>query len=85
MGVLQRGKVERFDKDVGLGEVRAADARLYQFHCTEIADGSRHIAVGAEVTFVVAPGHRGTWEARQLEAGQLEAGQLEAGRLEAGT
>jgi cold shock CspA family protein len=70
MTSLQKGKVERFDKDVGLGEVRAADARLYPFHCTEIADGSRDIAVGAEVTFVVAPGHRGVWEARRLEAGR---------------
>jgi cold shock CspA family protein len=67
MGGQQRGKVERFDKDVGLGEVLAADARLYPFHCTEIADGSRDIAVGAEVSFVVAPGHRGRWEARHLE------------------
>lgn len=68
IGVQQRGKVERFDKDVGLGEVMAADGQLYPFHCTEIADGSRDIAVGAEVSFVVAPGHRGTWEARHLEA-----------------
>ena len=66
-GMVQRGKVERFDKDVGLGEVRAADAQHYPFHCTEITDGSRDIAVGADVTFMVAPGHRGTWEARQLE------------------
>ncbi|HXW80650.1 MAG TPA: hypothetical protein VEJ84_14200 [Acidimicrobiales bacterium] len=68
IGVAQRGKVERFNKDVGLGEVMADDAALYPFHCTEIADGSRDIAVGARVSFVVAPGHRGTWEARQLEA-----------------
>ena len=67
MGVPQRGKVERFDKEVGLGELRAVDARLYPFHCTEIADGSRDIAVGADVTFVVAAGHKGRWEARQLE------------------
>lgn len=60
------GKVERFDKEVGLGEVRASDGRLYGFHCTEIADGTRDIAVGAEVAFLVAAGHRGAWEAKAL-------------------
>jgi cold shock CspA family protein len=61
------GTVDSFDKDVGLGEVRAQDGRLYQFHCTEIVDGSRSIAVGTQVTFAVAPGHLGSWEARRLE------------------
>ena len=45
------GSVDSFDKDVGLGEVRGEDGRLYPFHCTEIADGSRDIAVGTEVSF----------------------------------
>jgi CspA family cold shock protein len=61
------GTVDSFDKDVGLGEVRADDGRLYPFHCTEISDGSRDIAVGTEVSFVLAPGHLGSWEARWLE------------------
>jgi cold shock CspA family protein len=60
------GKVETFDKDLGLGEVREGDGRLYPFHCTEIADGSRDIAAGTHVAFVLAAGHRGTWEARAL-------------------
>jgi cold shock CspA family protein len=67
IGPAYRGSVDSFDKDVGLGEVRAQDGRLYPFHCTEIADGSRDIAVGTQVTFAVAPGHLGTWEARRLE------------------
>lgn len=66
MGKGHTGKVETFDKDVGLGAVRAEDGRLYPFHCTEIADGSRDIAVGTEVDFAVAPGHGGTWEARAV-------------------
>ncbi|MGD0809892.1 MAG: hypothetical protein ABSA91_09320 [Acidimicrobiales bacterium] len=60
------GSVESFDRDVGLGEVRGQDGRLYPFHCTEIADGSRNIAVGTRVTFAIAPGHLGCWEARGL-------------------
>jgi CspA family cold shock protein len=60
------GKVSTFDKEVGLGEVLARDGRLYPFHCTEIADGTRDIAIGAEVAFVTVAGHRGTWEARGL-------------------
>lgn len=61
-----RGSVDSFDKDVGLGEVRAQEGRLYPFHCTEISDGSRDIAVGTQVIFAVAPGHLGSWEARRL-------------------
>jgi cold shock CspA family protein len=58
------GKVESFDREVGLGEVRAQDGRLFPFHCTEIADGSRDIAPGTEVVFAVTAGHLGAWEAR---------------------
>jgi CspA family cold shock protein len=62
----QRGRVDSFDKDVGLGAVLAEAGRHYPFHCTEIADGSRDIAVGTDVDFLLTPGHLGTWEARQL-------------------
>lgn len=60
------GHVEKFDKDAGIGEVRGSDGERYGFHCTEIADGTRNIAVGAEVAFVSAPGHIGIREARAL-------------------
>jgi cold shock CspA family protein len=66
VGAPRRGQVESFDRDVGLGEVRGRDTRLYPFHCTEITDGTRDIAVGAEVSFIVAPGHKGMWEARAV-------------------
>jgi len=62
----QTGEVEAFDRDVGLGEVRSKDGRRFPFHCTQIADGTRDIMVGAKVAFVVAAGHRGTWEARSV-------------------
>ena len=57
------GVVSAFDDDAGLGEVTTEAGRVLEFQCTRIADGSRTIEVGAEVTFEVAPGHRGRWEA----------------------
>jgi cold shock CspA family protein len=59
------GRVASFDEAVGLGTVEASDGR-YPFHCTLIADGSRSIAVGTEVTFTVWAGRRGVWEAGDL-------------------
>ncbi len=47
------GTVIEFDAHVGLGRVRADDGVEYVFHCAEIADGSRDIAVGARVSFRV--------------------------------
>ena len=46
------GTVADFDAAVGLGVIEAGGVR-YPFHCIEIADGSRDIAVGTEVTFEV--------------------------------
>lgn len=58
------GTVVEFDPAVGLGAVRAGrDGGLYPFHCTQIADGSRTVEVGAEVTFHVVAGRLGRWEA----------------------
>ena len=50
-------------RDVGLGTVRDEDGREWPFHCTQIADGSRTIDVGAPVVFEVGPGAPGRWEA----------------------
>ena len=71
-----RGRVEDFDDHRGYGTVAVAhptgDAassghagagrRLF-FHCTSIANGTRTIAVGTAVAFVVVPGHAGRYEA----------------------
>ena len=45
------GRVTQFDDAKGLGTVTAVDGREYLFHCVEIADGSRRIAVGQQVRF----------------------------------
>jgi cold shock CspA family protein len=57
------GTVTGFDEAAGLGTVTATDGTAYAFHCTQIADGSRTIEVGAAVEFDVRPWHRGQWEA----------------------
>jgi len=61
-----RGTVSRFDEPRGLGEVTAEDGTAYPFHCTAVADGSRTIAEGTAVTFEVAAGRMGRWEATRL-------------------
>jgi cold shock CspA family protein len=63
-----RGRVEEFDAAVGLGWVVDDQGRRLQFHCTQIADGSRSIAPRTEVTFEIVPGHLGHWEAAAITA-----------------
>jgi CspA family cold shock protein len=60
------GRVASFDEKRGWGVVRGNDGTDYPFHCTQIADGSRAISVGATVDFEVVAGHLGRWEATQL-------------------
>ena len=62
------GQVVAFDDFAGWGTVREVDATERFFHCTRIADGSRHLDVGTHVTFVLAPVGLGTWEAVDLRA-----------------
>ncbi len=40
-----------FDDLAGLGVVERDDGTRYPFHCIEIADGTRTIAVGTPVAF----------------------------------
>ena len=62
-----RGVVVDFDESVGLGRVRTSDGVELGFHCVEITDGSRRIAVGAEVVFRRGTGRAGADEAYELE------------------
>ena len=46
------GIVVEFDAERGLGRIATADeSRSFPFHCTQIADGTRSVAVGALVSF----------------------------------
>jgi CspA family cold shock protein len=60
------GVVAAFDEARGLGTLES-DGQTYPFHCTQIADGSRTIAVGTAVSFEVRPGGMGRWEGAGLE------------------
>lgn len=59
------GTVVAFDEAAGYGTV-AGDDDAWFFHCTAVADGSRSVAEGVRVSFVLLPGHRGRWEASDL-------------------
>ena len=47
------GRVVAFDDAAGLGDVERDDGVRYPFHCIEIADGTRSIALGTAVTFTL--------------------------------
>ena len=49
-GVLA-GVVRELDAAVGLGVIERADGTTHRFHVIEIADGTRTVDVGSEVTF----------------------------------
>ena len=61
------GVVSEFDEHVGLGTVQSDEGTSYPFHCTQLADGTRTIEVGAAVRFEVVAGHLGRWEAARVE------------------
>jgi len=58
-----QGRVVEFDEHVGMGAVEGDDGSRLDFHCVAIADGSRSIDVGADVTYDVVPGRLGRYEA----------------------
>ena len=57
------GRVSEFDGARGWGAIVGDDGERYEFHCTQIADGTRTIPVGAVVRFQVQAGQLGRWEA----------------------
>jgi cold shock CspA family protein len=63
----RRGTVTAFDESVGLGTIAGDDGVERAFHCIEIADGSRSIEVGTEVSFELLA-KLGRWEAATIRA-----------------
>lgn len=63
----ETGRVVSFDAARGLGVLERDDGRRLEFHCTQIADGSRAVPVGARVRYRVVPGSLGCWEAARIE------------------
>jgi CspA family cold shock protein len=62
------GIVVEFDAERGLGRIATADERhSFAFHCTQIADGTRSVAVGAAVRFDVLA-KLGRYEATAISA-----------------
>ena len=62
---MQSGVVSAFGEREGLGEITDATGNVWPFHCVEILDGSRAIAIGAAVTFEPVP-KLGRFEARRI-------------------
>lgn len=48
------GRIVSFDEEMGLGELVADDGTRLQFHCVELVDSNRTIAVGTSVRFTVS-------------------------------
>jgi cold shock CspA family protein len=61
------GVVHEFSPETGLGRIDSADGRSFGFHLTQIADGSRAIALNSHVGFDVVAGRLGQWEAINIE------------------
>ncbi len=66
-GTGRRGVVAAFDEQSGLGAIDGVDGVSYAFHCIEIADGSRSIVIGADVSFDLLA-KLGRWEAANIRS-----------------
>lgn len=64
-GTGRRGVVSSFDESIGIGTISATDGTEHPFHCIEIADGSRTIETGTEVSFDLLA-KLGRWEAGNI-------------------
>lgn len=61
------GVVESFDDRRGDGVVRGDHGERLYFHCVSIADGTRHIEVGARIEATRHVGHLGRDEASDVK------------------
>jgi CspA family cold shock protein len=60
------GTVVEFDAVVGLGVVESSTGERHAFHCIEIADGTREIAIGTAVAYDLL-GKFGRYEAANVQ------------------
>lgn len=67
IGARISGTVTAFDFNIGLGDIESLSGQRWIFHCTQIADGTRDIDTGKEVTFVIRSGAPGRWEACDIQ------------------
>ena len=61
------GTVSAFDAASGLGSIESAEGETHQFHCIEIADGTREVEIGADVSFDLLP-KLGRYEAANIRS-----------------
>lgn len=64
-GTGRRGVVSSFDESIGIGTISGTDGTEHPFHCIEIADGTRTIEAGTEVSFDLLA-KLGRWEAGNI-------------------
>jgi cold shock CspA family protein len=63
------GTVASFDEAVGLGEIADSGGQdTFAFHCTQLVDGTRTIALGTKITYRAVPARHGRWEAVDVAA-----------------
>jgi cold shock CspA family protein len=62
-----RGVVTEFDDAAGMGWLTDDDGGRWFFHCTQIADGTRTIAIETPVTFESLP-FLGRYEATAIQS-----------------
>lgn len=73
MRIQRTGRVVAFDAARGLGEIEEPDGFRRRFHCTQVADGSRSVPVGAAVRYVLVPASLGAWEASEVAVESVAA------------
>jgi len=66
MATERTGNVVAFDDRRGWGQIRSDDGAVVDFHCTQLADGTRTIRAGTAVRYEIGPGALGTWEAVRI-------------------
>lgn len=60
------GTVTTFDEQIGLGKITLKDGREVDFHCTNIADGTRFIKANTQVSSELYFHPLGRFEAKNI-------------------